>query len=150
MNSLNKIFLKTAHYRNRNWLIIDCKGQKLGRLATIITALLKGKLKPDYFPAIDNGDSIILINANLIIVNQKSKHYIVNHPGRPGRSLKVKKVSECLPKFTIERAVKGMLAKTEKKRLLKRLKIYTGSNHPHQAQTPLQFDILDLSEKRNQ
>ena len=141
MNSLNKIFLKKKNYKNRNWLIIDCKGQKLGRLATRITALLKGKLKPDYFPSIDNGDSIILINADLIIVNEKSKHYIVNHPGRPGRSLKIKKVSESLPKFTIERAVKGMLARTEKKRLMKRLKIYSGSTHPHQAQTPLTFDL---------
>lgn len=141
MNSFNKIFLKKKNYKNRNWLIIDCKGQKLGRLATIITSLLKGKLKPDYFPSIDNGDSIILINADLIIVNEKSKHYIVNHPGRPGRSLKIKKVSESLPKFTIERAVKGMLAQTEKKRLMRRLKIYSGSNHPHQAQTPLEFDL---------
>ena len=101
MNSLNKIFLKKKNYKNRNWLIIDCKGQKLGRLATRITELLKGKLKPDYFPSIDNGDSIILINADLIIVNEKSKHYIVNHPGRPGRSLKIKKVSDSLAKFTI-------------------------------------------------
>lgn len=141
MNSFNKIFLKKKNYKNRNWLIIDCEGQKLGRLATIITSLLKGKLKPDYFPSIDNGDSIILINADLIIVNEKSKHYIVNHPGRPGHSLKIKKVSDSLPKFTIERAVRGMLAQTEKKRLMRRLKIYSGSNHPHQAQTPLKFDL---------
>ena len=109
MNSLNKTFLPTKNYKNRNWFIIDCKGQKLGRIATIITTLLKGKIKPHYFPSIDIGDSIILINADSIIVNPESKHYIVNHPGRPGRSLKIKKVSECLPKFTIERAVKGML-----------------------------------------
>lgn len=145
MNSLNKIFLKKKSYKNRNWLVIDCKGQKLGRIATIITSLLKGKLKTDYFPSIDNGDSIILINADLIVVNEKSKHYIVNHPGRPGRSLKIKKVSECLPKFTIERAVKGMLARTEKKRLMKRLKIYSGSTHPHKAQTPIEFNISHLS-----
>lgn len=149
MNSFNKIFLKNKTYTNRNWLLIDCKGQKLGRIATIITSLLKGKLKPDYFPSIDNGDSIILINADSIIVNEKSKHYIVNHPGRPGRSLSIKKVSQCLPKFTIERAVKGMLARTEKKRLMKRLKIYSGSTHPHQAQTPIQFDISDFSQKKN-
>ena len=145
MNSLNKIFLKKKSYKNRNWLIIDCKGQKLGRIATIITSLLKGKLKTDYFPSIDNGDSVILINADLVIVNEKSQHYIVTHPGRPGRSLKIKKVSECLPKFTIERAVKGMLARTEKKKLMKRLKIYSGSTHPHKAQAPIEFNIAHLS-----
>lgn len=141
MNSLNKIFLKKKNSQTRNWILIDCKGKKLGRIATIITSLLKGKLNPYYFPSIDNGDSIVLINADLIIVNEKHKHYIVNHPGRPGCSLKIKKVSESLPKFTIERAVKGMLARTEKKKLMKRLKIYPGSNHPHQAQKPIKFDL---------
>ena len=141
MNSLNKTFLPTKNYKTRNWFLIDCKGQKLGRLATIIATLLKGKLKPSYFPSIDMGDSIILVNADLIIINQESKHYIVNHPGRPGRSLKIKKVSECLPKFTIERAVKGMVSETETKRLMRRLKIYNDQNHPHQAQNPIKINI---------
>uniref|UniRef100_UPI00300272C8 ribosomal protein L13 n=1 Tax=Cocconeiopsis kantsiensis TaxID=3082010 RepID=UPI00300272C8 len=141
MNSLNKTFLPTKDYKNRNWFIIDCKGQKLGRLATIITTLLKGKIKPHYSPSIDVGDYIILLNADSIIVNEDSKHYIVNHPGRPGRSLKIKKVSECLPKFTIERAVKGMLSETEKKRLMRRLYIYNDQNHVHQAQNPIELDI---------
>lgn len=141
MNSLNKIFLKKKSYKNRNWLLIDCKGQKVGRITTLITSLLKGKLKPDYFPSIDNGDSIILINADLVLVNEKSKHYIVNHPGRPGHSLKIKKASQCMPKFTIERSVKGMLAKTEKKRLMRRLKIYNGANHPHKAQNPIEISL---------
>ncbi len=144
MNSLNKTFLPTKNYKNRNWFLIDCKGQKLGRLATIITALLKGKLKPNYFPSVDMGDHIILINADLILVNQEKKHYIVNHPGRPGHSLKIKKVSECLPKFTIERAVKGMLSKTETKRLMRRLKIYKDQNHPHQAQNPIKVNFTDF------
>jgi large subunit ribosomal protein L13 len=90
MNSLNKTFLPTKNYKNRNWFIIDCKGQKLGRLATIIVALLKGKVKPHYYPSIDIGDYIILINVDSIILNEDSKHYIVNNPGRPGRSLKIK------------------------------------------------------------
>jgi large subunit ribosomal protein L13 len=62
MNSLNKTFLPTKDYKNRNWFIIDCKRQKLGRLATIIATLLKGKTKPHYYPSIDIGDYIILIN----------------------------------------------------------------------------------------
>ena len=78
MNSLNKTFLPTKNYKSRNWFIIDCKGQKLGRLATIIVALLKGKVKPHYHPSIDMGDYIILVNADSIILNEDSKHYIVN------------------------------------------------------------------------
>lgn len=141
MNFSNQTFLPPKTYTNRNWLIIDCKGQKLGRLATLVTALLKGKKKPYYFPSMDIGDSVILINAELIILNKENTHYIVNHPGRPGRSLKLKKVSECLPKFTIERAVKKMLAKTETKRLMKRLKIYNQTNHPHDAQNPIKINL---------
>lgn len=144
MNSLNKTFLPTKNYKNRNWFIIDCKGQKLGRLATIIVTLLKGKVKPQYHPSIDMGDYVILINADLIILNENSKHYIVNKPGRPGRSLKIKNVLDCLPKLTIERAVKGMLSETETKRLMRRLNIYNSQDHPHQAQAPIKFDISNL------
>ena len=144
MNSLNKTFLPTQSYENRNWYLIDCKGQSLGRLATIITSLLKGKIKPQYHPAIDTGDYIVLINANTIVVNETSKHYLVYNPGRPGRSLKVKNVSECLPKLTIERAVSRMLSKTETKKLMRRLKIYTHQNHLHQAQNPISIDVNDL------
>jgi large subunit ribosomal protein L13 len=144
MNSLNKTFLPTKSYKKRNWYIIDCKGQSLGRLATIITSLLKGKIKPQYHPSIDTGDYIILINAESIIVNENSKHYLVTHPGRPGHSLKIKNVADCLPKFTIERAVKRMLSNTEAKRLMRRLKIYNDQTHLHQAQYPVEVDITNL------
>jgi large subunit ribosomal protein L13 len=144
MNSLNKTFLPTQNYKNRNWYIIDCKGQTLGRLATVITSLLKGKIKPQYHPSVDTGDYIILVNADSIVINQNSKHYLVSHPGRPGHSLKIKNVSDCLPKFTIERAVKRMLSQTETKRLMRRLKIYNDQNHIHQAQNPIEIDITNL------
>jgi len=141
MNSLNKTFLPTKNYKNRNWFIINCEGQKLGRLVTIIVALLKGKGKPHYYPSIDIGDYVILLNADSILINEDSKHYIVSNPGRPGNALKIKNVSDCLSKFTIERAVKGMLSETETKRLMRRLKIYNDQNHPHQAQNPIEIDI---------
>jgi large subunit ribosomal protein L13 len=144
MNSLNKTFLPTKNYKNRNWFIIDCKDQKLGRLATIIAALLKGKVKPQYSPSIDIGDYVILINAESILINEQTKHYIVNHPGRPGHALKIKNVSECLTKFTIERAVKGMLAESETKRLMRRLKIFNDQNHTHTAQNPIEIDISNF------
>ena len=144
MNSLNKTFLPTKNYKNRNWYIIDCNGQTLGRLATIITSLLKGKIKPNYHPSVDTGDYIILVNADSIVLNKNNQHYLVYNPGRPGSSLKIKNVSDCLPKLTIERAVKRMLSKTEAKKLMRRLKIYNDQNHLHQAQNPIQIDITNL------
>ena len=144
MNSLNKTFLPTKNYKNCNWYIIDCKGQSLGRLATIIASLLKGKIKPQYYPSLDTGDYIILINAESIIVNENSKHYLVYNPGRPGHSLKIKNVVDCLPKLTIERAVKRMLPNTQAKRLMRRLKIYNDQNHLHQAQQPVKIEVKNL------
>ena len=144
MNSLNKTFLPTQNYKNCNWFLIDCKEQSLGRLATILTSLLKGKIKPQYHPSIDIGDYIILINAESIVLNEKSKHYLVYNPGRPGHSLKIKNVSDCLPQLTIKRAVKRMLSQTEAKRLMRRLKIYNDENHLHQAQNPIYIDVNNL------
>ena len=144
MNSLNKTFLPTQNYKNRNWFIIDCKGKSLGRLATTITSLLKGKIKPQYHPSVDTGDYVILVNADSIVINQNSKHYLVYNPGRPGSSLKIKNVSDCLPKLTIERAVKRMLSQTETKRLMRRLKIYSDQEHLHQAQKPIEIDVNNL------
>ena len=144
MNSLNKTFLPINDSKNRNWFIIDCEKQKLGRLATILVALLRGKIKPQYHPSMDTGDYIILLNADSIIVNEDSKHFIVNNPGRPGHSLKIKNVKDSLPKFTIQRAVKGMLSTTETKRLMRRLRIYNTSDHPHQAQKPIKIDVSNF------
>ena len=144
MNSLNKTFLPIKNYENRNWHLIDCNGQTLGRLATIISGLLKGKNKSQYYPSVDTGDYIVLINADFITLNETSKHYLVSNPGRPGRSLKIRNVVDSLPQLTIERAVKRMLSQTETKKLMRRLKIYTGENHPHQAQNPVKIDVRDL------
>jgi large subunit ribosomal protein L13 len=144
MNSLNKTFLPTKDYKNRNWYLIDCQGQTLGRLATIIASLLKGKTKSQYHPSVDTGDYIILINADLILLNQTSQHYLVYNPGRPGHSLKIRNVADCLPKLTIERAVKRMLSETEAKRLMRRLRIYNDGQHTHQAQNPIQIDVKNL------
>lgn len=144
MNSLNKTFLPTKSLKSQNWFIIDCQGQTLGRLASVISTVLKGKIKPHYHPAVDMGDYIILINADAIILNEKKNHFFVYRPGRPGHSLKIRSVSECLPKLTIEKAVKGMIAETEKKRLMRRLRIYGGDTHPHQAQNPIKLDLSNF------
>ena len=144
MNSLNKTFLPTKTYKNRNWYLIDCKEQTLGRLATIISSLLKGKVKPQYHPSIDIGDYIILVNADSIVLHQDSKQYFVYNPGRPGHSLKIKNTSDCLPQLIIQRAVKRMLGKRETKRLMRRLKIYSNENHKHQGQNPIEIDITNF------
>jgi large subunit ribosomal protein L13 len=144
MDSPNKTFLPTKNYKNRNWYLIDCKGQTLGRLATSIAGLLKGKTNSQYYPSIDIGNSIILINADSILLNEKGKHYLVSNPGRPGHSLKIRNVTDCLPKLTIEKAVKGMLSKAETKRLMRRLKIYNDENHAHEAQNPIKIDVTNL------
>jgi len=142
MNSLNKTFLPSEKYENRNWFVIDCKGQKLGRLSTLIVSLLKGKIKPHYYPSIDIGDYVILINADLMILNEKTEQYTVHNPGRPGRSLK--KVVNALPTVTIERAIKGMLSVSEKRKYIKRLNIYQTEEHPHKAQKPIELDLANL------
>ena len=144
MNSLNKTFLPIKNYKNRNWYLIDCNGQTLGRLASLISGLLKGKNKPQYHPSVDTGDYIVLINADSIILNETSKHYLVSNPGRPGRSLKIRNVIDCLPQLAIERAVKRMLSQTEAKRLMRRLKIYNDENHLHQAQSPIKIDAMNF------
>ena len=144
MNSLNKTFLPTKNYKNRNWYLIDCDGQTLGRLATMISGLLKGINKPQYHPSVDTGDYIVLINADAIILNETSKHYLVSSPGRPGSSLKIRNVIDSLPQLAIERAVKRMLSQTEGKKLMRRLKIYNDENHLHQAQNPIKIDVMNL------
>jgi large subunit ribosomal protein L13 len=144
MNSLNKTFLPVQDYKNRNWYLIDCKGQTLGRLATTITSLLKGKVKSQYHPSVDTGDYVILINADSVIINESTKHYLVYNPGRPGHSLRIQNASDCLPQLTIERAVKRMLSETEAKRLMRRLRIYNDQNHHHHAQNPIAIDLSNL------
>ena len=144
MNSLDKTFLPNSNYETRNWFIIDCRGQKLGRLATSIVTLLKGKIKSHYYPSIDVGDNVILINVDSIIIKKSNKYHLVRNPGRPGHSLKIKKALDLLPEFLIEQAIKRMLSKTETKRLIRRLNIYNGEKHPHIAQNPIKLDLTDI------
>ena len=141
MKSLNKTFLPNEIYKNRNWYLVDCTNQKLGRLATVIANILKGKIKSHYYPSIDTGDYVILINTDSIKINKSSKHFLVFNPGNPGRSLKIRNAQDSLSKFTVEHAIRGMLAKTEKKRLMKRVKVYNNQFHPHEAQKPILLNI---------
>ena len=144
MNLSNKTFLPVENYQNRNWFVVDCNGQTLGRLATVVAGLLKGKVKPYYYPSSDIGDHIILINADSIMLNQKSTHYFVHQPGKPGTTLKTRKVGDCFPEVIIKKAVKGMLSQTEAKRLIRRLHIYPRAHHSHQAQKPIELNLSNF------
>jgi large subunit ribosomal protein L13 len=125
----------------RNWYVIDAQGQTLGRLATRVATILRGKNKPLYTPHVDCGDYVIVVNAEKIhVTGQKmaqKKYY--RHSGYPG-GLKEVTLRDQLQKFpnrVVEAAVRGMLPKNRLGRqMFKKLKVYAGPNHPHQAQQP--------------
>lgn len=123
------------------WLVVDAKGKVLGRLATEIAGLLRGKHRPDFSPHQDKGDFVIVVNAGQIVLTGdklNSKEYFW-HSGYPG-GLKSRTAREMLakhPERVIKRAVWGMLPKTKLgRRVFGKLKVYAGPEHPHQAQKP--------------
>lgn len=133
-------FIKTED-ANRKWYIIDAKDQVLGRLATRVARIIRGKEKAIFTPNFDTGDFVIVVNADKIKVTGKRatmKTYF-SHSGYPG-GVKVKTFTEVMqknPEFVIENAVKGMLPKNRLgKKLFKKLKVYAGEDHPHTAQKP--------------
>ena len=125
----------------RNWVVVDAKDQVLGRLAAKVARVIRGKEKPIFSPNADTGDFVIVINAEKVQLTGKretQKTYF-RYSGYPGGA-KVKSYLELKnknPQFIIEHAVKGMLPKNRLgKKLIKKLKVYSGENHPHQAQKP--------------
>lgn len=123
------------------WYLIDAKGQTLGRLATIIATLLRGKHKATYVPNLDNGDYVIVINAkDICVTGKKAKQKLYRrHSGFPG-GLKVEtfeKLQSRIPEKILEKAVKGMLPKGSLGRAMyKKLKVYAADAHPHESQKP--------------
>lgn len=130
---------------NKRWFVVDAEGQNLGRIASRIAHVLRGKNKPDFTPHVDCGDNVIVLNAEKIALSgskMDSKEYL-RHTGYPGgqRSTLAKNVK---PARLIEMAVKGMLPKNRLgSRLFTNLYVYEGTEHPHEAQKPenLKFDI---------
>ncbi len=128
----------------RKWYVIDAEGEILGRLATKIASILRGKNKPEYTPNVDTGDFVVVINAAKICVTGKKltdkKYY--HHTGFPG-GLKVASLQELMEKNPIsalEKAVKGMLPhNTLGDEQFQKLKVYAGSEHPHAAQQPIEL-----------
>ena len=125
----------------REWLVVDAQGQTLGRLATHIAAVLRGKHKPLYTPHLDCGDFVIVVNADKIQVTGKKMDQKIyyRHSGYPGglRQIVLRRQMERHPERVIESAVRGMLPKNRLgRKMFKKLKVYAGPTHPHQAQQP--------------
>ena len=141
-------FIRTED-ADRKWYLVDAKDQVLGRLATKIARVIRGKNKPIFTPNTDTGDFVVVINAEKIKVTGKRetlKQYI-HHSGYPGgqKVVSFQEMMKKKPTFAVHNAVKGMLPKNRLGRqLIKKLKVYSGENHPHQAQKP---ETLSLTEK---
>ena len=130
---------------NQEWLVIDAAGQTLGRLATVIASLLRGKHKVNYATNIDMGDFVVVINATKIVVtgNRLDDKMYRRHTGYPGGLIEIplRTMLDKHPDRVIRYAVKGMLPKTKLgRKMLNKLKVYGGDDHPHQAQKPRVFD----------
>ncbi|MEW6245929.1 MAG: 50S ribosomal protein L13 [Nitrospirota bacterium] len=125
----------------RKWYLVDAEGKTLGRLASRVAILLRGKHKPTFTPHVDTGDHVVVVNADKIRLTGdkfKSKAYI-DHTGYPGglKVLTAEHVHARNPTLLVERAIKGMLPKTPLgKQMGRKLKVYAGTAHPHQAQRP--------------
>jgi large subunit ribosomal protein L13 len=130
----------------RKWVVVDAADQTLGRLATEVATLLRGKHKPEFTPHVDTGDFVIVINASKVRLTGKKdtdKTYY-RHSGWPGglKSISAGELRAKRPDRMIELAVRGMLPKNKLGRQqLKKLKVYAGSEHPHQAQQPEKWEL---------
>lgn len=131
---------------NKEWVVVDADGQTLGRLASKVAKLIRGKHKTNYTPHVDCGDNVIVLNAEKIeLTGDKfnSKEYI-RHTGYPGgqRSLTAAELHAKHPERLIENAVKGMLPKNKLGRAIyKNLKVVVGTEHPYEAQKPKKLDL---------
>ncbi len=144
-NSYRTVSAK-PHEVKREWYLIDAENQVVGRLASRIATILRGKHKPEYTPHVDTGDYVIVINAEKVRFTGKkeySKQYF-KHSGYPGgvRLRTPKEMREKNPVFILENAVRGMLPHNALgRKMFKKLKVYAGSEHPHQAQQPKKLEL---------
>lgn len=141
-------FVKTEDAEHK-WYLVDAEGQILGRLASQIAMIIRGKNKAIFTPNTDTGDFVVVINAEKVKLTGKReqlKQYI-RHSGYPGGQTitAYKEMMAKKPEFVVEKAVRGMLPKTKLgNKLIKKLKVYSGTQHPHNAQKP---EVISLMEK---
>jgi large subunit ribosomal protein L13 len=143
---LNKTYVTKAADIQHQWLVVDAANQNLGRLATQIATLLRGKHKPIFTPGMDTGDFVIVINAEKITVtgNKLTEKFYYAYSGYPGglRTTMLRDQLAKHPDRVITHAVWGMLPHNKLgKAILKKLKVYKGSEHPHTAQQPVEFKL---------
>jgi large subunit ribosomal protein L13 len=136
----------------RTWHVIDATDVVLGRLATQVATLLRGKHKATFAPHVDNGDFVIVINADKVALtgNKRETKLAYRHSGYPGglRSVTYAELLAKRPERAIEKAVRGMLPKNSlAAQQLSKLKVYTGSEHPHAAQQPKPFEITQVAQQ---
>ncbi|MBT3017136.1 MAG: 50S ribosomal protein L13 [Candidatus Thiodiazotropha endolucinida] len=142
---MTTVSAKPAEVR-RNWYLVDATDKTLGRLSTEIARHLRGKHKPEYTPHVDTGDYIVVVNAEKIRVtgNKLSDKMYHHHTGFIGnlKSINLEKLLQKAPERAIEHAVKGMMPKNPLGRaMLKKLRVFAGPEHTHQAQQPQPLDI---------
>lgn len=130
----------------REWFVVDAAGENLGRLATRIATVLRGKHKPIFTPSMDTGDFVIVVNADKVAVTGRKldQKMYYRYSGYPGglTETSLRRMLETHPTRVIEFAVRGMLPKNRLGRaMLKKLKVYAGGTHPHQAQQPKPLDV---------
>ncbi|XDE63023.1 50S ribosomal protein L13 [Arthrospira platensis BEA 1257B] len=151
---MTKTYLPPVDSIERKWYVIDAADQRLGRLATEIAQIIRGKNKPTYTPHMDTGDFVIVVNADKVAVTGKKGEQKIyrRHSGRPGgmKTETFDQLQNRVPERIIEKAVKGMLPKNALGcQLFTKLKVYSGPTHPHQAQDPevLKIDTIPTGGK---
>ena len=138
---MNKTSVPSIDSIERQWFLVDAENQTLGRLATEVASVLRGKNKPSFTPHLDTGDFVVVVNADKIRVsgNKANQKLYRRHSGRPG-GMKVETfqaLQDRLPERIVEKAIKGMLPHNALGRqLFRKLKVYRGPEHPHSAQRP--------------
>ncbi|GAX35034.1 MAG: 50S ribosomal protein L13 [Nodularia sp. (in: cyanobacteria)] len=149
-----KTYLPPQATLEREWYVVDATDKRLGRLATEIAMILRGKKKAEFTPHMDTGDFVIVINAEKIAVTGKKRTQKLyrRHSGRPGgmKTETFAKLQQRLPERILEHAVKGMLPKNSLgKQLFTKLKVYAGPTHPHEAQKPKELKINTIPGEEN-
>ncbi|HEV2780705.1 MAG TPA: 50S ribosomal protein L13 [Actinophytocola sp.] len=137
---------------SRTWHVIDAEDVVLGRLATQVATLLRGKHKPTFAPHVDTGDFVIIVNAEKVVLtgNKRDQKFAYRHSGYPGglRKRTFGELLETRPDRLLEKVVKGMLPKNKLGRAQgKKLKVYAGPDHPHAAQQPKVFEIAKVEKQ---
>ena len=147
---LQKTFTPKPADLSREWLVVDATDVPLGRLASAVAQLLRGKHKPTFAPHVDGGDYVVVVNAEKVAVtgNKAVDKMYYRHSGFPGglRELNFTQMRERYPERIIEAAVKGMTPKNRLGRqTLSKLRVYAGPDHPHAAQNPRVYDVRKVN-----